>query len=119
MHSVEREVLEQWSFHFTNMAAVNDWDDATKLKLLKVRLTGKAQTAFQRLLGDTQESYNEASISLKERFGPPSHQSRYQAELGTRRRKLGESWGNLANNLRELVDEAYKDLEDKQERVLP
>ena len=25
---------EQWSFHFTNMAPVNNWDDAAKLKLV-------------------------------------------------------------------------------------
>ena len=66
------------------MAAVNDWDDSAKLMWLKVWLTGKAQTAFQWLPGDTQEGYCEATIALKERFEPPSHQSHYQAELGTR-----------------------------------
>ena len=43
----------------------------------------EAQTAFQQLPEDTQESYNEATIALKERFKPPSHQSCYQSELGT------------------------------------
>ncbi len=59
---------EQWSFHFTNASAVNEWDDAAKLKWLKVRLTGKAQTAFQRLPADTQERYSDAMKALKERL---------------------------------------------------
>ena len=57
------------------MEAVNDWDDATKLKWLRVQLTGKSQTASQRLLEDTQESYNGATIALKEQLEPPSPQS--------------------------------------------
>lgn len=28
--------------HFQNMAAVNNWDDATKVLWLKARLTGRA-----------------------------------------------------------------------------
>ncbi len=102
----------EFSF-FTNASAVNEWDDAAKLKWLKVRLTGKAQTAFQRLPADTQESYSDAVKALKERFEPPSRRTRDQAELQTRRRKKDESWADLADNLRLLADKAYPDLEDK------
>ena len=44
---------EQWSYNFANVALVNEWDDAAKLKWLKARLTGKAQIAFQRLSDET------------------------------------------------------------------
>ena len=30
---------DDWAFHFENVAAVNGWDDADKLKWLRVRLT--------------------------------------------------------------------------------
>ena len=38
---------EQWNYHFDNVAAVNGWDEGDKLKWMKVRLTGRVQTAFQ------------------------------------------------------------------------
>ena len=38
---------ESWLYHFENVVDMIDWDDGKKLKWLKVRLTGKAQTAFQ------------------------------------------------------------------------
>ena len=62
----------QWICHFENVAAVNGWDDDQKLLWLKVRLTGRAQTAFQRLSDIAGASYNEAKKALKERFEPAS-----------------------------------------------
>jgi hypothetical protein len=40
---------DDWYLHFENVAAVNGWDDAEKLKWLRVRLTGRAQKALHRL----------------------------------------------------------------------
>lgn len=104
---------EQWSYHFTNVAEVNEWDNEAKLKWLKVRLTGKAQTAFQRLSEEVRGSYSESIKALKERFEPSSRQTRYQAELQSRRRKKDESWADLADNLRLLADKAYPEMQDK------
>ena len=42
----------EWVEHFEAAALVNGWDDPTKLLWLPVRLTGKAQTAWRRLLPD-------------------------------------------------------------------
>lgn len=51
-----------------NVAAVNDWEDGDKLKWLKVRLTGRAQsqTAFQRLPESTRTDVKLATKALKE-----------------------------------------------------
>ena len=40
---------DAWMGHFESVAQVNGWDDAAKLLWLQVRLTGKAQTAWNRL----------------------------------------------------------------------
>ena len=52
-------------YHFESVADVNDWDDGKKLKLLKVRLTGKAQTAFQWLPEEVRADYKEAKKALR------------------------------------------------------
>ena len=38
-----------WVDHFEGVAAINEWDDATKLMWMRVRLVGRAQTAYGRL----------------------------------------------------------------------
>ena len=40
---------DDWIYHFDNIATMCKWDDATKLKLLSVSLTGRAGTMFRRL----------------------------------------------------------------------
>ena len=104
---------EQWYFHFQNVAAVNDWNAENQLKWLKVRLVGRAQTAFQRLPDDTRADFKLAVAALKERFEPASRKTRYQAELQSRRKRKTESWADLADDLRRLANKAYPDLEER------
>ena len=103
----------QWEYHFLNIATVNDWDDANKLKWLKVRLTARAQIAFQRLPEATRASFDESAKALRERFEPKTRKTRYQAEMQTRRKRKTESWADLAEDLRMLADKAYPEMEDK------
>ena len=48
------------------------WDDAAKLKWLRVRLTGRAGTVFRRLPEATRGDFKEAKKALKKRFEPDS-----------------------------------------------
>jgi hypothetical protein len=96
---------EQWIYHFNNVATVNGWSGADSLKWLKVRLTGRAQTAFQRI--------KRAAAALKERFEPATRKHRFQAELQTRKKQKGEAWADFADDLKSLADRACPDLEDK------
>ena len=59
------ESWEQWRFHFLNVVAVNEWNEAHCLKWLKVRLTGRAQIAFQRISPEIRDSYVEAMEALR------------------------------------------------------
>ena len=104
---------EQWIIHFDNVAAVNNWSDADKLKWLKIRLTGRAQTAFQRLSAANQSEFKKAKDALEARFEPPSRKHRYQAELQVRRKRKTESWADFADDLRKLADKAYPDLQEE------
>ena len=104
---------EEWAYHFESVTDVNDWDAAQKLKWLKVLLTGRAQIAFQRVSEETRADFKEAKKALTERFEPKSRESRYQAEFQTRRKKKTEAWADFAEDLKQLADHAFLDLEDK------
>ena len=101
-----------WIDHFENVAAVNALDDNAKLQWLKVRLTGRAQTALKRLPDATRRSYNETLAALKKRFEPESKRELYAAEFQTRRKGKTESWADFAEDLRRLADRAHADLEE-------
>jgi hypothetical protein len=102
-----------WAFHFENVAAVNRWDDADKLRWLRVRLTGRAQKALQRLPETSASTYAAARAALKARFDPESRHTRYQAEFQARRKKATEGWADFADDLKALADKAYPTLQDE------
>ena len=104
---------DQWVCHFNNVAEVNSWENTDKLKWLKVRLTGKAQTAFQRLPVDDRGDFDKAIVALQKRFEPPSRKHRYQAELQIRRKLKGETWADFADDLKSLTDKAYPELQEE------
>lgn len=101
---------DEWITHFENVADVNGWSAAQKLKWIKVRLTGQAQKAFQRLPEASLSDYKEAKKALKARFEPESKKTRYQAEFQTRRKKKFENWADF---VRLLADKAFPELQDE------
>ena len=102
---------DDWISHFENVADVNEWNDAMKLKWIKVRLIGRAQKAFQHLGEEAKGDYAGAKAALKSRFEPESKQSCYRAELQTRRKKCEEGWADFAEDLRVLSEKAYPQLQ--------
>ena len=101
---------DEWITHFENVADVNGWSAAQKLKWIKVCLTGRAQKAFQRLPEASRSDYKEAKKALKARFEPESKKTRYQAEFQTRRKKKFENWADF---VRLLADKAFPELQDE------
>ena len=51
---------DEWIEQFEGSALVNGWDDAAKLLWLRVRLTGRAQTAWKRLSTEAKSTYDGA-----------------------------------------------------------
>eukprot|EP00731_Ephydatia_muelleri_P006907 Em0003g1155a len=109
---------DQWIYHFENVAVVNDWDEDARLRWLKVRLTGRAQSALQRLQDAVLADYTNVKKALQERFEPSCRKERYQAQFQTRKKKKEEGWADFADSLRTLVDKAYPDLEDNAKEQL-
>ena len=49
--------FSDWADHFEGVAAVNEWDDAAKLLWMRVRLVGRAQTAYGQLPDESKTDY--------------------------------------------------------------
>ena len=99
--------------HFEGVAAVNDWDEDAKLLWMRVRLVGRAQTAYGRLPDSSKTDYTTLKKALTERFEPESKREVYLSEFSIRKKKAGEGWAEYADELRVLADRAFPDLEDK------
>ena len=109
---------DDWISHFKNIADVNKWNDGTKLKWIKVRLVGRAQKAFQHLGEDAKAEYAAAKRALQSRFEPASKQTRYRAEMETRRKKREEGWANFTVDLCVLSEKAYPQLQPQARKCL-
>ena len=80
------------------------------MKWLRVRLTGKAQTALIKLPDASRQNYGEYLKALKERFLPESRKEFYVAELNAWVKRVDEDWATFGDALRV---KAYSDLEEK------
>ena len=88
--------FDEWIDHFESVAQVNRWSGEDLAVWLRVRLTGRAQTAYRRLDTDTRNSYEAVKEALKSRFEPESKRGLYAAEFAARSRNLAEDWASLA-----------------------
>jgi len=112
------ESWDDWLGHFESVARVNGWDENTCLLWLEVRLTGKAHNSWRRLNNEAKAQYVTAKAALRKRFEPDSRRELYMAEFQTRARRHGESWEELADNIRLLADKAFPELEDRAKEQL-
>ena len=67
---------------------------------------------FQHLLEVWKASFSTAKKALQERFEPKSRQSPYQAEFQTCTKCKSETWADFADDLKNLTDKAYLELEE-------
>lgn len=109
---------DKWIGHFESVARVNSWDEPTCLLWLEVRMMGKAQNVWKQLSREAKAQYETTKAALRKRFEPDSRHKLYAVEFQTRRRQQGESWAELANNLRLLADKAFPTLEEQAKKQL-
>ena len=101
-----------WLDHFQSVAVVNGWDDAAKALWLRVRLVGRAQSAFKNLT-EERADFKQATACLKERFEPESKCALYEAEFHVRRKRPTEDWASFGEDVKSLADKAFPDLDEK------
>ena len=103
--------FSDWIDHFEGVASLNKWSDEHKLLWLRIRLTGRAQTAYKQLKAEVRGgTYDNIVKALHQRFETDSRRELYTAEFQTRRKKQTESWYNFRDDMCALADRAFPDL---------
>ena len=105
--------------HFESVADVNEWDEASKKKWLRVRLTGRAATAYKRLTAEVKGDYDATIKALTDRFEPESRKELFLAEFQCRRKKKTEDWATFADNLLILAEKVYPSLQPEAQATGP
>lgn len=103
---------------FESVAAINEWGNEAKLLWLRVRLTGRAQTAYKQLSETARASYADCKKALRERYEPESKKELYLAEFQARRKRRDEDWAAYAEDLRLLADKAFPALQPEAKEQL-
>ena len=100
------------------MAAVNNWDNATKVLWLKARLTGRAQVAIQRLSKETLGDLQALTRAMKERFEPNCQTEMYWRKFQTRLKRSDKAWHYFADDLCGLVNKAIPHVQEEARQQL-
>ena len=113
-----KQSWSDWVDHFESVADVNDWDESAKKKWIRVRLTGRAATAFRRLPEADRAMFAKVVAGLTERFEPECRKELYIAKFQRRSKRRNEDWALYAEDLRTLVEKAYPALQAEAQELL-
>ena len=104
---------EEYISHFENCAELGRWHERIKLLYLSASLKGQARTFYMSLPAEDKGTYTALVYSLGQRFGSTKHQNRWLSRLEMRKRLPGESIANVGDDIRQMAQKAYRDLDEK------
>ncbi|CAC5418989.1 unnamed protein product [Mytilus coruscus] len=112
------EDWEEYISHFEVCAELGRWRDADKVLALAAALRGAAMTFYISLEQTEKRDYGILTQRLGLRFGSTRQQNRWLSRLEMRKRNPGESIAALADDLRQMAQRAYIDLDARAQEVL-
>ena len=112
------EDWEEYISHFEICAELGRWRENDKVLTLAAALRGPARTFYISLTTLEKRDYAVLIQRLGQRFGSTRQQNRWLSRLEMRKRKPGESIAALADDLRQMAQRAYTDLDARAQEVL-
>lgn len=109
---------EEYISHFENCADLSKWDHRQKVLMLAASLRGQARTFYMSLSCEQKNSYRALVASLNQRFGSSRHQNRWLAKLEMRRREPNESIAAVGDDIRQMAQKAYCNLDSLAQEAL-
>lgn len=113
-----RESWEEYISYFENCVELGRWNEVDKVLLLSASLRGQARTFYISLTATEKKSYHLLIKTLEQRFGNARHQNRWLSRFETRTRKLNESIATFGDDLRQMAQKAYSNLDTRAQEVL-
>lgn len=102
---------DEYLSHFQDCAELGRWSNRTKLLFLAASLRGQARTFYMSLSAEDKESYQSLINKLNQRFGSTRNQNRWLSKLEMRRRLPEESIAVLGDDIRQMAQRAYYNLD--------
>ena len=113
-----QENWEEYISHFENCANLCQWDRRQKVFMLAASLRGQARTYYMSLSHDEKNSYRSLVSNLNQIFGSSKHQNRWLARLEMRRREPNESIAAVGDDIRQMSQKAYCNLDPPAQEAL-
>jgi hypothetical protein len=110
--------FEQYLSHFEDCSELARWDYRTRVLTLSASLRGSARTYYMTLSAEVRRDYQLLVSRLRDRFGHLKHQALWLNKLENRKRQRGESIATLGDDLIQLSQKAYSDLDCRAQEKL-
>lgn len=102
---------QEYISHFEVCAELGRWGDHDKVLALAACLRGPARTFYISLPVESRQPYPVLVDKLEHRFGSSRQQNRWLSRFESRRRTPNESIAALADDLRQMSQKAYPNLD--------
>ncbi|VDI65534.1 Hypothetical predicted protein [Mytilus galloprovincialis] len=109
---------EEYFSHFQDCAELGRWSMEDRVLTLAASLKGPARTFYMSLPTHERRPYSILVRRLEERFGSARQQNRWLSRFEMRTRNSGETVAALGDDLRQMVQKAYCNLDSLAQEVL-
>ena len=112
------EDWEEYLSHFQLCSELGRWTEHDRMLALAASLRGPARTFYISLSEEEKVSYRSLVEQLGKRFGSTRQQNRWLSRLESRRRKTDETIASLGDDLRQMAQRAYPNLDTQTQELL-
>ena len=102
---------DEYISHFRDCADLGRWPDRTKLLFLAASLRRQARTYYMGLSAEDKGTFQTLCGKLNKRMGSSKNQNRWLSKLEMRKRLPSESIATLWDDIRQMAQRAYHNLD--------
>ena len=113
-----KESWEEYLSHFEDCSELSQWSDKQKVLFLAASLRDQARSYYMSLPPIERRSYEALVNRFNQRFGSSRFPNKWLSRLDARRRQPGETVTALGDDIRQMAQKAYCNLDDKSQEAL-